>query len=218
MAEPAPDATSKRSLLFVIIIAVVIVLVIVAPLAYRAWQSRQLLTENRYNGFDFVEQQFGNLTLWTTVIQARDQAYTIPFYFHPSETESVVMQPNITQRLRRNDLQPEVLYISFHPDAGSEAVIAGVEISRITGFRYNLLNIETHSALHEPVGSAETVIITCEDATASTGVIFFEEGDHSLVTEDAQNPYCIRLQYKDPGDAKRVADRFIYGILRIMPG
>jgi hypothetical protein len=229
-AQPAsPDAEAdspeqaqlrtRRGLRFLILFAAVMVLVIVGGVIYLRWNAARVAAEYRYNGFDFSPVHQGSLTLWLTQIQSKGKAYSIPFYTHPRDAESVVLQQGVTDWLVRPELRPDVLYLTFPVNAGSSVVIAGVEISRITGFRYDLLNIETHGALQQPAGNeTNTAVITCANATRSVGVLSFEAGKNDIIYRDTGNPYCLHIQYVNASESIRVADRFAYGLLRIMPG
>ncbi len=162
----------------------------------------------------------GSSPLWVTEIVSHGQPYYIPFYYHPRELQNVVLERNVTDRFVDPSQRPKLIYITFSPDAGSYPVVGGVEISRITGFRYDLLNIETHSALKSAVNTtgAEQMVVTCANATQDTAVLSFDEGDKDLIYQDLQDPWCIHLEYMGENDSIMVADRFAYGLLRIMSG
>ncbi len=213
---------SRRSLLFVLGAILVIALLIVAPLLYQRWHADRRSDADRYNGFDFIPVREGNATLWVTRIQVGSQPYDIPFYYHPRETESVVLEPGLTARFLDPRLRPKQVYLSLDPESRSVVVIAGVEVARILGYRYQLLNIDTRGAFFAPPVSegAETehVVMTCDDATAERVVILFDEGPYEMIFTDNENPSCIHLQYREENGSIRVADRFAYGLLRIMPG
>ncbi len=206
-----------RGQVWLVLAVLVIIAAMVAPLAYRNWQAAHTLEKNKYNGFDFVKESRGDLTLWVTQLDVRGQVYNIPFYHHPREAESVIMEPGVTDRFLGSQ-RPALIYITVPADGGSHPVVGGVEISRITGFKYGLLDIETKSALQEAVPDVQTPVITCADATNSTAVLSFEQGATNLIVRDKTRPDCIRFIYKDENSSILVADRFAYGLLRIMPG
>jgi hypothetical protein len=210
---------TRRGLRFLILFAVVMVVIIVGGVFYLRWSAARVTAANRYNGFDFLPVHQGSLILWTTRIEVNGQAYDIPFYIHPRDVESVLLQQGVTDWLVRPELRPAVLYLTFPVNAGSSVVIAGVEISRITGYRYDLLNIETHGALQRPAGNGtNTAVITCADANLTVGVLSFEAGENNMIFRDTRDPYCLHIQYVNASESIRVADRFAYGLLRIMPG
>ena len=109
-----------------------------------------------------------------------------------------------------------IVYIVLDPEAGSKPVIAAVELSRLFGTRYGLLNLPVQSALSrpDPNAAAEIPIITCADAKDGALVIVFASGPESRVFHEGDS--CIRVEYTSADDSIRVADRFAYELLQIM--
>lgn len=167
-----------------------------------------------YNGFEFQQSGEG---FWVTEVQSPSgQQYFIPFHHHPSEVEDVIVHEDVRDILFGE--KPSQLFISIDPDAGSRPVVAGVEISRITGNRYDLLNIPTSSALSRPADKAvDTPVVNCNNASAipnSTVVVqFVHDPEANAIVRDQQ---CLVLFYKTPEDSIRVADRLAYMMLQIM--
>ena len=93
-------------------------------------------------------------------------------------------------------------------------------MSRITGYKYGLLDIDTHGAVQTPLpgNATDMAVVTCDQATMATGVLFFSQARQNAIYADQQDPYCIHLDYTNATEAVRVADRFAYGLLRVMPG
>jgi len=217
----APTAETEEpprrpAILFVVISCILIALILFGSLFYVRWHRDKVAQENSYNGFDFTLLEQGS-SLWVTHLTVKGQPYVVPFYYHPRDTESVLMEQGITDRFFTRP--PSVIYLTFHPDGSAEEVIAGVEISRLLGYKYDLFNIETHGALQfRPDSSAERIILTCANATRETAILFFERGDKDYIYADEKNPWCIHLQYTSANESIRVADRFAYGLVRIMPG
>lgn len=178
----------------------------------------QTTDDNSYNGFTFQQRQEGSLSVWDTVVDSKGNLYQVTFYHHPSTLEDVIFEPGIADLLRNPETRPSRLYLTLPADAGSRPVVAGVEISKLTGYGIDFLNIETRSALQESTNSSDIAVITCEDATPDTVVISFSMGDYNMVHLDENNPRCIHLMYETANDSIRVADRFGYGLLGIMQG
>jgi len=166
-----------------------------------------------YNGFEFRQAPSGSDTLWVTQIEVQGQPYNIPFYHHPSATEDIAYTEGLAEAITDAEIPPEMVYLSLSPDAGSRPVIAAVEISRLLGTRYNLLNMEVQSALTRPDDSLDTLVRTCEDARDGVLVIVFEQGTINAITNDGN---CITMTYTTPEESIRVADRFAYELLKIM--
>lgn len=210
--EPPADGTEGRNSAWKFLIAfTILVLLLVGMAAYSSFKRDRDEESNRYNGFDFAQAEGG---LWVTRIEVGGQPYDIPFYHHPRDTESVVVQQGVTDTILKG--APRQIYISLHPDAGARPVIGAVEISRITGSKYNLLNIETKGALSEPAaGKVDIPVMSCKNATPDTVVVQFVQGSSNVISRSS-NPSCIVLQYTDADESVRVADRFAYMLLRIM--
>lgn len=188
----------------------ILLLIIGGYYGYISYKVQQKQEENKFNGFDFAQAEGG---LWVTRIEVGRQPYDIPFYYHPRDTVAITVDPSATTPLRN---APKVVYISVDPDAGAVPVIAGVEISRITGSKYNLLNIETHGALsRQPDKQVNLPVVSCKDATDDLVVIQFVEGKQNVIAR-TENENCIVLQYTSVNESIRVADRFAYMILGIM--
>lgn len=187
-----------------------ILLAIIALMWYQGHQRQQAIEENTYNGFRFQQTQSG---LWVTRIEVGVQPYDIPFYYHPREVLDVEVDIDATRPILEE--RPKRIFISLDPDAGSRPVIAGVEISRITGHKYELLKIPTQSALSRPADRAvEVPIVSCNNIPANSTVIqFIQHEEKNLIVASES---CVYLFYVTPEDSIRVADRYAYELLKIM--
>jgi hypothetical protein len=207
--EEEGPASVKGVIAFFIAFGIILA-VIVGIVAWNSYHNKALQAENSYNGFDFAQAQGG---LWITRIEARGQPYDIPFYFHPRDTEDVIVDPKATAPIYAN---PAEVVISVDPNAPSKVVIGAVEISRLLGSKYHIFNLYTHSALSAPPPTAMDIpIIDCRNATAQRVVIQFIEGKDDVIAV-GKNPNCIILQYTDANESVRVADRYAYMLLKIM--
>ncbi|MBR9702611.1 hypothetical protein GOV10_01115 [Candidatus Woesearchaeota archaeon] len=172
-----------------------------------------------YNGFEFEERGSGNKTIWVTRIDVNGQLYDIPFYYLPTEVEDILFEPGLADAISQAALRPEIVYITLDPDEGSRPVIGAVEISRLLGNRYGLLNLNVHATLTRPPANRTGTFndtmtyMTCENATAGILIIQYEEADSNRVWHEGN---CIRVTYKTPEDSIRVSDRFAYELLSIM--
>ncbi len=209
--KPQPRASAWKGLLAIGIL----VLLLIDGAAYQSWKNRATISQDRYNGFDFAQADGG---LWVTRIQVREQPYDIPFYYHPRDLEDIIVRDHDAHRLLTvRNRTVEQVFVSVDPDAGAKvAAIAGVEIARLTGSKYGLLNLPTTGALTRPGNTtADYPVLTCKDATPQTVILQFEQDDAgNAIVRDGD---CVILFYQTPDDAVRVADRFAYLILGIMP-
>ncbi len=196
------------------VIGFVLLFVVVFGTTYISIQlDKNEQAQYTYNGFEFVQAPSGTDVLWVTQIEVKGQPYNIPFYHHPSATESVAYKEGLAEAIVDTPTPPEMVYISLSPDAGSRPVIAAVEISRLLGTRYNLLNMQVQSALSKPDDALDTLVRTCEDARDGVLVIVFEQGEINAITNEGN---CITMTYTSPEDSILVADRFAYELLKIM--
>lgn len=196
------------------VIGFVLLFVVVFGTTYVSIQLDEREQESyNYNGFEFVQAPSGSDTLWLTQIEIQGQPYNIPFYYHPSATENIAYPEGLAEAIVDAEVPPEMVYISLSPDAGSRPVIAAVEISRLLGTKYNLLNMEVQSALTRPDEDLDTLVRTCEDAQDGILVIVFEQGSINAISNEGN---CITMSYTTPEESIRVADRFAYELLKIM--
>jgi len=227
--EQAEERRSiARGFIFFLLFLLFVVAALFGPMMYHRWQASKEHATNQYHGFDFTAVPRGDTTFWVTQLDVKGQLYNIPFYYHPRDTERVILQKGVLKRFLDPAQKPPLITITVPRDGGSHPVVAGVEISRLTGFKYGLLDIETRSALQEPARAGlETPVVTCADASANMTVLSFDPGSQDLIVQDKKNPYCIHLFYENvtddnsqnaSDDSIRVADRFAYGLLQIMPG
>ncbi len=174
----------------------------------------QEVENNRYNGFDFYKGDDG---FWYTVVQKGAQPYEIPFYYHPRELEDIVIEPGVRDKFFDMVANNGTIFIVVDPDSESKSVIAGVEIAKITGQGYRLLNVPTYSAFSkEPTNitvNVETPILSCAAANNRTLVVGLVLSSRNVVYSQ---DYCIRLEALTYDDMIRVADRLMYSLLGIM--
>jgi len=209
--EPKETSIGRNTVYFFVAMIILIGLLVgyIWFKSHTAAKEREL---NRYNGFDFAQAEGG---LWVTEIQVGKQPYTVPFYHHPRDLEDVLFDRNALVPLQS---APREVFISLEPDAGSQVVIAGVEISRITGNKYNFYNLNTKGALtrlptDEPL---DLPVINCYNATPDRVVIQFVPAKQNVIVRSEKNPSCILLNYQNATESIRVADKFAYMLLKIV--
>jgi hypothetical protein len=209
------ESDKKKQNIQFIIFAAVLILILLAIVFVPRYLQKAKLDKNKYNNFEFTKGEDG---FWYTVVQKGDQPYQIPFYYHPSELEDIPVEAYLRAKffdIRDNNGS---IYITMDPDsANNTIVIAGVEIARITGNRYGLLNVPTHSAfIKQPKNATAdtgTPIVTCNNANNKTMVIWLTISDKNIAYSHG---YCVILEAKNYRDMVRVADRLTYHLLGIM--
>jgi len=211
--EPEKDIT-KRSFLIMLVSLIIIFSIVFGSLWYSNYHKQKVIEENSYNGFSFYEQPGG---LWLTRLSVNGQLYNIPFYNHPRDLKDIAIQKDVELLIKNPNGYPKAVYISVDPNASSRVVVGGVEIARITGNKYNLLNIFTKSALHyNPSNDTDTLVVNCSNSNPEVIVLYFDKGTGNAIYSDKKYPYCIHLDYVTDNDSIRIADRFAYQLLNIM--
>jgi hypothetical protein len=207
--------SKKKQNIQFIIFAAVLILILLAIVFVPRYIHKINLEKNKYNNFEFAKGEDG---FWYTVVQKGDQPYQIPFYYHPSELEDIPVEAYLRAKFFDMRDNNGSIYITMDPDsANNTIVIAGVEIARITGNRYGLLNVPTHSAfIKQPKNATAdtgTPIVTCNNANNKTMVIWLTLSNKNIVYS---YDYCVVLEAKNYRDMIRVADRLMYHLLGIM--
>jgi len=210
-SKKKPLSSNAKFIIFCAVLILLFLGLVIIPSQIR----RAKLEKYKYNNFEFIKRKDG---FWYTMVQKGVQPYWIPFYYHPSELEDIPVEPGLRDKFFKIRDNNGSIFITIDPDAGNNTiVIAGVEISRITGSRYDLLNVPTHSAFIKPPkkGGAETgtPIVTCKYASNKTMVIWLTLSDKNVAYS---YDYCVILEAKTYKDMVRVADRTMYHLLGIM--
>jgi hypothetical protein len=167
-----------------------------------------------YNHFKFYKQG----KVWYTQIQLHNQLQTIPFYNHPNDLGDIYVEKDIAAKVFRNTT--DMILITLDPDGGSIPGQAGVQISRLTGSRFNIFNMPTYSALtrldeNVNVENATSIIriANCSSANLTTSVIYIKIGSKNIIYSKDN---CVILEGATAKDTLRVAERFDYELLGVM--
>lgn len=199
--------------LFVLVIAIIIIIASIFIINHYGQQDQRppsAYNITEYNGFTFIEID----GMWWTQVHFPGKAapHSLEMRYGPHDTEDISLQDSILDKITRSDL----IYLTTAPDLSSKAVLAMIEIGRVTGEHFDIYNIPTKAALsYEKEGADPSVpIITCQNSTQDITVIDFRVGDQtSVYLQD----YCIIIQGTDEEEIIRAADRVVYGLVGIMP-
>jgi len=208
--KETPEEARKKTIQFIIFTAVLL-LVFLAIVFVPKFINKTKIESYKYNNFDFA--QVGKF--WYTEIQSGNQRSPVPFYYHPSELEDIIIDSTLKEKFFDMQRNNGSIFITLDPDSESnEIVLAGVEISKITGQWYQ---IPTSSAFIKAPSNAltesETPIITCKHSSNRTLVVWLTLSDVNLASAEG---YCVIIEAKTYTDMIRVADRTIYQLLGIM--
>jgi hypothetical protein len=207
--------SKKRQNIQFIIFTGVILIIFLAIVFVPRFIQKATLEKNKYNGFDFVKTSDGH---WYTVVQKGNQPYQISFYYHPKDLEDIPVEANLKDKFFNIRNNNGSIYITIDPDSKNNTiVIAGVEIAKITGKGYNLLNVNTHSAfIKQPNSTAVdtvTPVVTCGQANDKIMVIWITLSNKNIAYSYGN---CVILEATSYGNMVRVADRMMYNLLGIM--
>ena len=210
-STPGKPISTKTFIIICLALAIIILGLALIP----QYLNKNETSNNKYNNFEFFKFQDG---FWYTQVQKGPQPFWIPFYYHPRELENIPVEPYLRGLFFEISDNNGTIYITLDPESeDNRIVIAGVEISRITGSRYGLLNVPTYSAFIKPPinqqTETKTPIITCANANNQTLVIWIVLSDKNLVYS---YDYCIILEARNYEDMIKVADRLVYHLLGIM--
>lgn len=200
--EVSDKKSTKNLMLIVIIIIGLLVLFFSIKYLYHPETNEE---SYMYNQFKFTRMS----GLWFTEIQAADKVFRIPTRYSPRELEQISIEPNVYGKV----IGSREIYLTVSNNLSSVAVLAAIEVGRIIGTRYGVLNIPSTGALTEWAND-ETPVKTCKDAVNGTGIIWFKIGNKTAVYSDKN---CVIVQGKDEWDIVKAADRLAFGLLGIMP-
>jgi len=216
-AHEEKKQNNKKNTPYKILKLLIIVLIVIGFLTSIAWFSINKTTQKKeyseYNKFPFIQSG----EFWITRIGRDGVAYDATFYAHPLDLEEMYFEEwarTLTLQRRHSDI-----VLAVAPESDNKAVLAGVNVGRITGKFYG---VPTSSAFYVPLDERANLNIThpmidCSEATEMRPVIWiWPEGDITGVTISKDNPNCIIISSTTPDEINAVADLYTYKILRIM--
>ena len=217
------EVDSKKSIITVLaIIAGVVIILIAAYIIFKDIQSNPKNLNNNvhvvYNNNAFNKQSDN---LWYVLLSIRKQPYNIPFYYNPYQAEAVRITNESMRSLATfiNTNPYGLVYITVEPNESAKIVVSAVEVARIFGQKYNILNMDVRAAVtsapKKSVGTNETAqypIITCDNADNETLVLWITIGEENSITSQGN---CIILKAITANESVMVADAMTYRILQI---
>ncbi len=197
------NKTSKQLIQFIVF---VLVIAAIAYAVYKFTAPADTHQYDKYNGYDFMYDE--EQKLWFSTLQIEEQPFIIPFYFHPKDLEYIPVQKDIEDTLYQKKPKNVIITLPFNDT--SSIVIAAIELSKITGERFKILEIPTSSAFNEYLQGFP--LATCDNSSDDTLVINFEKSETSRIRSEGR---CIILEYAQ-NESIKVADNLAYHILKIM--
>ena len=206
MEDEVKQASNTPLFVMIFIIGAIIVgFFIAGSLAGDGTDEGPEISYKKYNGFNMI-----NISgMWYTQIQLPDSenVHDIEMRNSPWEVEHVP----ISEDVMAPTLNSSLIYLTIDPNMTSLGVVAMIEVGRITGDKYDLLNIPTRGALTEKGKGAPYV--TCQNATEDTRVILFRTADATQVWEDEG---CIIVEGTNATQLVKAADRFTYQLMGVI--
>lgn len=151
-----------------------------------------------YNGIDFERTNNG----WMTKTGG-GESY---FLFHPSELENI----NISGDFKSVIKKANTLYLSDDPNSPLAVQFARVQ-DYFSSQMKSFFSIQTVNGFSVNT-TFEVPVITCLNATETSPVIMFEEGQKKINVKGN----CITVFGESDSDLGMVADRMIYNLIGIM--
>ncbi|MCK5347486.1 MAG: hypothetical protein KAR20_28950 [Candidatus Heimdallarchaeota archaeon] len=206
------DTGRKNKKVYIIIFSIILI-IIVGFVVFRLMNPVNPISKDpnfeEHGGFTFIRLSDG---LWYTQLQSphTGELFNVPFRYSPSEVKDVLIDREVPRAIVNSDL----IYLTTDPDSSSSSVVAMLEIGRILGTTYGIMDIPTGSALTAWTGENDDFpVITCANATSLTRVVLFEESDKTMAYV---NKDCIIFSGKDGDDLIRVADKVTFILLGII--
>ena len=165
-----------------------------------------------YNGYEIIYLDQGNGPLYKLKVFVRDSAE--PSYINlrrdPRDIDDIQISVN-----KEDVLAKSRLYITMHPtNLTSTSILAGAEISKITGNQY-LFAIPTTGAVILPVQGKVADVRTCNDVTKEVGIILLQLGDENKVYSDENGCVIVQGITEDNLiDGANLLDLYLLGVLK----
>ena len=197
----------KKINIIVIILIIVLVVGVISLIFYQKFRYKEVYFN--YNGFDVHKMNTKNGVFYyiQMFLENNAQPLVISTKYDPRTLENISVEGNIKKPIIKNEL-----YVSFDEKTTGVSVIAGMEISKITGNSL-LYNIPTHGAMISDFEGKNVTVKNCNDVDNKTGVIWLKLSNETKIYN--QND-CIIVEGINEYELIRGADRFILTLLDIM--
>jgi hypothetical protein len=148
-------------------------------------------------------------TCWYVTFTIRDNPYEISFYNHPGDVDSIPVTANAMNAILRMQRVPNsTVYIALPDNAPGSIGIAAVQLGRILGNRYDIMNLNVKGAIYGRD-------VTCTNLTAQTLVITIQQGTTTAVSEPAPN--CVLISAVNADNATSASEALSYRLLGVIP-
>lgn len=172
-------------------------------------EGKETANQYAYNNFVFARET--QTDLWTSYAYTADGTqYRVQTYYAPKDLENISIMNDTYIGIYNAQAVVFALNNSLenYTGGGAKAAIGAIEIGKIVGTKYGILNKPTFSALTDGPKS-----ISCANATSITVVIQFNIGDQTSVTHEKN---CINVVGETPDDIIKASSRLMYQIIGVM--
>ena len=196
---------NKDSMLEFLVAVAVIIILFFGFFYIGKFMNERNEEKKYYNEFNFYYDE--NSKLWFTKVELLGVPYIIPFYYHPKELEDIIIEENVEKIILEN--KPKKIIITVPKDSTAQIALAGIEISKLTGERFQVFKIPTSSAVDEEVEGLP--FASCDNSNEDVVVISFKESTNNIIRSEDN---CIILEFEE-NNSIQVADAFAYKLLKI---
>jgi len=213
----------KRINIFLLILFIVLVGTFVMLISNPIKKPSQYI----YNGFlisQFRVRSAPDVIFHNIDFFADNHKYSVPLRNDPRNIEDIAVDDLdkvnwIKRSLESNNynILAKRVYITFDPEkySGGDLGIAGGEIAKVLGSSSTgIYKIPTGGAVTKPFSGSAQIIKNCEDANQEIGVILLMLGNKNEVYIEED---CIIIKGKSYVDLIKSADRFLLGLLGVIP-
>ncbi len=219
MKKEDKDKQTARNFFIFLIILIAIFGIIAYGIPY-IQKLRGSVDSYNYNGFDFKKMKCpsSNIECWYGNIYVNGKQYLIPFRYGPKEVEDIGIGRGIRDEIINFDPKG-VVFMALDPEYDSKAVIGAVEVSRILGKKYNLLNLTVASAFTREYKDYNKTVINCDYVNnpnpLNYSALVIEYRVEDLPTNVRQEGKCVVVSGKDTEELIRASDALAYNIFGI---
>jgi hypothetical protein len=208
------NLSNKSDKSVILIIGVVIIFLALIFILFKTptgSNNDRVVHESMYGEYPLIQD--GNDWFVKVFIPKRNNSYNIEMRNSPFEVENITFH-NISYVLNKI-VNSDQIYLSVDPELGSLAVVGMIELSRITGQRYDIYNIPTTGALTRSTNFSDptTPIMNCANSTASDLVIEFEIAQENMIYPKDN---CIIVSGTDEENIVKSTDRLVYTLLGVI--
>ncbi|MBD3209291.1 hypothetical protein GF367_02645 [Candidatus Woesearchaeota archaeon] len=206
-----------------LVIAVLVVLAVIVGFAYGPTWFAHRPPEDLllYNNYEFIQNDDGS---WYVRVMVNERPYAVVVHHHPVAVDTIPVHPQavrVIYNLSNKAFAGEDVHLSIamDPEGSGALAVAGVEVAKVTGEKFDIFRIPTSAAFTRSTSKTggQVPVVRCDAATPEHGVIWVKTGEKSFVSTLAENPYCVVLQGSSANETVKVADRFVYALFNVIP-